>query len=304
MKNITLAELVTLKTSSNQIDHNGKVVINRARVEQLKSHILEALQPPNRIAVSSDMKIICGTHRREAVSELLSDGKLDPNFLIEIDVLSDDKTKEELARIALNNNFNNNNSRLYGQLVCSDLKISKKVFLPIFKAIEIATGKKYSRSKSESMAVKLGAWLNNNPAIVEQIRRGYSVSSVTGADLYNAKTLPEAGKLSYMCDPNVDLTDLVDRLAIAFSGFRALNELQDIVREKIGKHRTTLDYLFIAKGLRKPISQAEVTKIHKIIKNKGGQIHKCLLNFMNQPEAEEDTIMNTILEDKSMPVKH
>ena len=284
---------------------DGKAIVNQNRVRELLNigpeEVLSGTQP---VVISVDGRLYKGNHRRAMAEKALSMGIIDPDF--EILCLHDQLklSQSELSRLGILDNISGNRSNLQIQAVMGHHELAKKVFKPIYDALDL-TQSGLSRARKAELAMKLGAFFNSNPTFVSHIQNNKTTLDIYGADIYRAKSSPVANKFKFVNETaHINLKGCEEALAkLLTNGANVIVSLKEngIWAQKFNK-KTTLEYVFLGLSLRNQLSfsvnvpgKISYKQILSAIKKNGRKICNSLQkDFVHDPEMSEDTILNLL----------
>ena len=298
---ITVEEFTKLEAYRGQFC-DGKSMVCLSRVKKLtKEEILDALNFNNApIVLSHDMRINQGNHRKEAAKLALKKGYLKLTDEIQV---TQNLVKQTLNRQSLDNiraNVDTARGNVEEQAVHGNHDMAVKIYKPIFNAIKIACPKyAKQRKRANKLSMKIGAVINNNPYLYEKILANQTFLDITGADLYKAKSLPEAQIYNFFnTTPKVDLRGLEKHLATILH--TPLDFIIDLKETSIWKKyynlNKTLEYPILGLGFRNRLFESSKKFLRNSDKLTTEQVKNALINKRNLilPLLEVDFIRNTV----------
>lgn len=217
VKEMTVQEFLEFKPSKDQFV-NGELYVKKNRVNELRPVIKEALTNfTNPIVIYSDRRLMQGHHRQAAAKASIEDNTLNLDFKLAVHVVSKSIPFAEASKMIYLANHGSNSTNGKAHAINSNMPISLKVINPIYTSI-MTCNKQFSKSLAQLIAGRLAGEFNNNPFLIECLRKGKDIS-ISGDDIYAAKKYREANKYFYSaeakCDLRKDIKLLASKLKIA-----------------------------------------------------------------------------------------
>lgn len=188
---ITAKLLATLKPVCDQFE-DGVKLVNKNRVKELKTIGMATVLEDSEIygpIVLHKGRVSFGNHRTVATTESIEENSLDPNFLLQVKILPDSMSPDELSKKTYRANLTSVKTNYKAHALNSKMAITKQLFAPIYKAFKQVGYEEVPADQIKKVVQALGAVIHENQAEYERVIKGQRMT-VPGDAFYYAKNSP------------------------------------------------------------------------------------------------------------------
>ena len=201
-----------------QTAKSGEVIVNNARVQELKLICKECIQPEwGSIITVAELEgmekpqIVAGNHRYVALKLALAEGLIEEDHTLTVMYKSEMSLKDASTFCYASNHLTNKKNRK-GQVIHMSTPFSTKVWYPLWSAIRTSDLYKLAgRPHCETIVMNLGADLHHNKSTSFNHMKGYELYRARRSKLVKNST-------AFMEEtPNIDLRRCISAMRDSFN---------------------------------------------------------------------------------------